>query len=437
MDNAEANVILTHISFMKTVRIGFVIGMEERLARPSDNVFLAHQLLLVFGSLATKGSVEVEDRVMNVLSTQTAALNRQDISEVDLMLRALGNTGSKLSIPLTLSFLNKSDNYYPRIKLVVIDALGKVTDDPVVLTRLEDLLEEGPSSECTEAIIETLEMGFEYTKTMQRDIVQYTSQIKSHTLLNSIARAVSYSNSTDLHVMMADYLKKIKADDVIFDSPLGGRGKRGTTDWDSNENSDYDYVNSQVNRQLDVNMYNRHSAYINAKRIGIDDAHLRIAYGYFVGTSFPTCNEMKVFGRCKVVGSLLSRSKTLADVKVSIEAASTSSAVVVYAKIGSTTLLDYNSQQSPLSHCRPHSSSVSEYRTRLFTLSFSVWIYVGSLTLSIHVDGHFNLDVNANMCLGRTRTEVSGVLGALSPTIGITLSGDASASLLVNIRYTQ
>ena len=431
---------------MKTVKIEFVIGMEERLAQPPDDVILTHQLLLVFSSLATKGSDEVEDRVMNLLSTRTAILNSRthpDLSDINLLLHALGNTGSKVATSLTLSFLDAESDRYSKIKFIVIDSLSKATDDPVVLSRLEELLREDPFAECAEAILDTLRSGFEYTNTREQGVVQYSSQIKSHTLLYLLAEVVSFSNNTDLHTMMAEYLKKVKADDALFDivysesSPLGSRGKRGTTDWDSGENSDYNYIDSLLNRQMDVNTYDSHNAYIGAKRIGGSNAHLRIAYGYFVGYS-TTCDEMKAFGRYKVVGSILKWTVALADVKVSIEAATGSGHVIAYAKIGTNTLLNNNTVINNLlgnsSYCRSHTSALAEYRARLFSLSFGVWIYVGRLTLNVNVDGHFNLDINANVCLGRTRTEVTGALAAFSPTIGITLSGEISANLLVSMR---
>lgn len=441
MDGDETNVILTHISFMETVRIGFVIGLEERLAQHSDDIFLKHQLLLVFSSLATKGSDEVEDRVMNFLRIQAASLSSQaqpDSSEIDLILHALGNTGSKMSISLIFSFLDTDSDDYDQIKLQVIDALGKVTDDPIVLSRLEDLLQEDSSDEYAAAIIETLQTGFEYKKTTQQDLAQYSSLIRSHTLLYSLAEAVASSNSTDLHSMLVEYLNKVKADDVIFDliysenSPLGSRGKRGTTNWDSSGRSDYNYVDSLLNRQSHVSTYNRHKAYINSKTIGINEANVKIAYGYFAGTN-THCDQLKTFGRCVVVGTLLSRTVTLADVKFDIQATTTSASIIAFVRIGTNTLLDYRYQRSLESHCKLYTRAIAEYRRRIFTLRYDIFVYVGYLTLRVDLHVHFNLDVNANICIGRTGTEVSGALGALTPTAGVTLSGGVSGNLLVRI----
>lgn len=438
IDSAEANAILTHISLMETARIGFVIGMEERLTRPVEDPFIAQQLLLVFSSLATKGSDEVEDRIMSVLSRRVAALNRQtqpDLSEINLSLLALGNTGSKLSISLIFSLFDTNSSDYDHIKLAAIDALSKVTDDPVVLAKLEELLQEDSSIEYAAAIIETLQAGFEYMKKMERDLVEYSILINSHTLLYSVAEAVSYTNDTDLHSMMEEYLIKIKADNIIFDliysesSPLGNRGKRGT-DWDSSSSSDYNYVDTLVNRQTHVSTYSRHRAYINSKTIGISDANVKVAYGYFGGIG-THCDRLKVFGRCIVVGKLLDRTRTLADIKFDVVVTTTSASVVAYVRIGSNTLLNYRYQNS-IDHCRSFTRAIADYRIRLFTLRQDIFVYVGYLTLSVDLHVHFNLDVNANICIGRTGTEVTGALGAITPTAGVTLRGGVSGNLLVS-----
>jgi hypothetical protein len=439
MDTAEANAILTYITLMETVRIGFVIGMEERLTRPADDAFITRQLFLAFSSLATKGSDEVEDRVMTVLSRRATALNHQpqpDLSDVSLMLLALGNTGSKQSLPLIFSFLNTNSSDYDHIKLAAIDALSKVTDDALVLAKLEELLLEDSSIEYAAAIIESLQAGYEYMKQTERDLEEYSVTINSHSLLYSLAEAVTYTNDTDLHSMMEEYLKKIEADDVIFaliyseGGPLGTRGRRGTSDWDSSRSSDYNYVDSLVNRQAHVRTYGLHRAYINSKTIGITDANVKVAYGYFAGTS-THCDRLKVFGRCIVVGKLLSKTQTLADIKFDIVGTTTSGSVEALVRIGSATLLNYRYQRT-IDHCRSFTRSIARYRRRLFTLQYNLFVYVANLRLSVDLTVQFNLDVNANLCIGRTGTEVSGALGAITPTAGVTLSGGVTGNLLVN-----
>ena len=201
-----------HISFMKTVSIEFVIGIEDRLGRISDDDFLNDQLLLVFGSTATKGSKEVERRVLSFLSAKASSLNAtQELKEIKILIHALGNTGSKLSIAPILSFMNEY-YYYDEIKMTIIDALNKVTDDVEVLARLEDFLIEDSSIECLAAITETLQTGYDHMKKNKQVLAEYVNTIKSHTLLKSLVEAVSLINDTDLHTMLEEFLVKIDAD---------------------------------------------------------------------------------------------------------------------------------------------------------------------------------------------------------------------------------
>ena len=188
---------------------------------------------------------------------------------------------------------------------------------------------------------------------------------------------------------------------------------------------------------MHVNTYNRHIAYINSKTIGIEEANIKVAYGYFSGTN-NHCNRLKVFGRCVVIGKLLSRTKRLAEIRFDALATTTSGSIVAYVRIGSNTLLD-NTVQVSTDQCRSFTQNNIESRARLFRLRFSLFIYVGTLTLSVNLDVHFNVDVTTNMCIGirRTGRKVTGVLGAITPTAGVTLSGGVTGNLLVSNKIVK
>ncbi len=429
--------ILTHISFMKSVQIGFVIALEERLSSSLNDTILENQLLLVFASLAIKGSDEVESRVFSYLNERVSSLNHQtevEMANVILLLHALGNTGSELSISPILGFLGISvhTNGTNKIKLAVIEALGKVTDDSIVLTTFEELLLEDSSVECIGTIIETLDFGVDYVQeNNNQDFQQYIDNITARSLVYSLAEAILSHNDSDLHNAMNHYLRKIKADQEIIFGSFGDRGKRGTTDWDSQINGDYNDVESLVNRQSHVNHFDQHQAYIDSRRIGIDEAHVRISYGYFAGVS-SQCGAMKAFGRTKVVGKLLSFKATLADVKIDMEL-DASPYAIAYAKVGSNSLLDYSTYGSITSHCKLLNQNLAEFRVRLFHICIPIFIYVATITLRADLFVHFNMGVNINFCLGRSTTEISGALVSLTPTVGVTVSGGVSASLLVRL----
>ena len=441
---------------METARIGFVIGMEKRLNRPNQDPYISGQLLLVFGSLATKGSEEVENRVMKYLSARVSDLHAQteiDLDAIDLLLRALGNTGSKQSIAFIFDILDSSIDHadYYEIKLVAIDSLVKLTDNPTVLTRLESMLTEDPTPKCAFAILDTLIDAYEYVALNKEALPQYISYIKAHTLPHTLAETVASSNVTSLHQEMEYYLKKIKADDDLFaviygkGGPLGSRGKR-ETDWDSSSNSDYNLVSSLSERQSDVETYPNHTAYLWIKTLGIDQANVKFACGFFAGGD-QQCSRgqgrgqvsqegtrAKGYGRVRVEGKILDRSFTIADMKAEVRVTTNSAYIDAYLRIAGNTLFSFHFDESLSSPCKLYTRNLAEYNRRIFTFQLNIFVYIASLTLTVHVDIRFSLDLNCNLCIGRRGTEVTGALGAITPRAGVDLSGGVFGNLLVSIK---
>ena len=441
-DSLEANSILTHISFLDWASLDLVVGLEDHLRNlnPKFNDSISDQLLLVYGSLATKGSEEVEIRVMNYLNTVSLSINSQsdlDLSQSILVVHALGNTGSESSLRVILGFLHQNSES-KQMQLAVIDALSKLTEDNTVLTLLEEFLVPGisDSEEYVAAVVETLDHGFEYVENRQQSqVAEYITHLKAHSILFSIVRVSASINSTDLHMMVVDYFKKINSRDFLFEileGEIGARAKRQTSDWDSTKKSDYNHVASLSTRKNDVKTYSRHSAYITSKTIGISKANIKIASGYFAGIS-RHCDKMKAFGRSIVKGRVLSKTATLADFRFRLTATTTSISVSLYAKIGTNTLLNFNFKRALKSHCKRHSRPITQHRRRLFKYSIPVVIYVGTLRFSIGLYGHLKVHFNTNVCIGRKGTEISGALGALTPNVGASFEGSVSASLLVSI----
>ena len=456
-DSLEANSILTHISFLDWASLDLVVGLEDHLHNPNANfnANISDQLLLVYGSLATKGSEEVEDRVMNYLNTVSLSIDSQtdfDPSQSILVVHALGNTGSESSLTVILSFLNRSELHSEskEIKLAVIDALGKLTEKDTVLTVLEEFLVlwTSDSEEYVAAVIETLDHGFEYVESRQLQVDEYITYLTSHTILYSIVRVSASINSTDLHVMVVEYFKKIDSKDLLFEilereiTIPGGRVKRQTSDWDSSSRSDYDLVASFSIRRSDVNNYPRHKAYITSKTIGISKANIKVASGYFAGTD-THCDQMKAFTRGIVRGTVLSRSVTLADLKLQVTATTksisipkfatnTSISILLYARVGTNTLLNFGFNEELLSHCRTDSQPLGRYRRTLFRFSIPIPVFGIPLRISIALNGQLDINFNSNICIGRTGTAVSGALGALTFTLGVTIEGSVSVSLLVS-----
>ena len=435
----------THPSWIGRV-LTFVIGLEDHLCNPNPefNDSISEQLLLVYGSLATKGSEEIEVRVMNYLNTISLSISSQsdlDLSQSILVVHALGNTGSESSLTVILSFLNRSAQHSEskEMKLAIIDSLSKLTDKDTVLTVLEEFLVPGTSDseEYVAAVIETLDHGFEYVESRRQQVDEYITYLTSHTILYSIIRISASINSTDLHMMVVDYFKKIDSKDLLFEileresTIPGGRAKRQTSDWDSSSNSDYNYVASLSTRQSDVNTYPRHKAYITSKTIGISKANIKVASGYFAGIG-THCDQMKAFARGIVKGTVFSRSATLADLKFQLTTSTTSISISLYARVGTNTLLDFGFNRALSSHCRSDSRPLGRYRRTLFHFSIPVSVFGIPLTISIALHGQLDINFNTNVCIGRTGTEASGALGAITFRLGVSIEGSASVSLLVS-----
>lgn len=165
VDELEANTVLIHLSFLESVDTPFIAQLEEHLNGTSSLQSIRDQLLLVYGSLAMKGDREVEYQVLDNLIDKVIAYQHGNFNiSMDIMLMALGNTGSKLSIEPILSFLNTSGYFDINIIVKVIDALSKVTDDELVLSKLDELVREYPSINIISAVLETLNSGLEITK---------------------------------------------------------------------------------------------------------------------------------------------------------------------------------------------------------------------------------------------------------------------------------
>ena len=368
----------------------FVTRIEERFNHTNYQRSIRDQLLLVYGSLAIKGNEEVEYRVMDHLIGKVIAYQNEssDISG-SIILKALGNTGSKLSIVPILSFLNDS-NYYEDVDnmLNVIDALVKVTNDAFVLSKLDELVRAYPSVNTVSTVIETLHNGLDYIKSVNVIKDNYLTKIRTHPLLVTLARAALMNNDSVVYTMIDNYFIEIKASQVLFDfiNPSISnlfRKKRYTTDWDSSY-SDYNYVASRMSRADDVITYKRHKAYLNSKRLGISDAYMKVVSGLFAGTT-THCDRMKVYGRVVAIGKVLYYTRTAADVKFDLELTTTSASLTAYVKIGSNSLLNINERRTLSSSCWRKTKNVVQLKIRLFRFRYRIFVYVAKIRIMFPV----------------------------------------------------
>lgn len=119
---------------------------------------------------------------------------------------------------------------------------------------------------------ECLDTGFDYFKKYSKETLQdYLATVKSHGITYSLVSAVVFTNDMTLYRLMEHYLSKIN-DKTLLNTVKShsavNRGKRGTTNWASSTESDYNYV--QVLSTLsdgDVNL-----------QFGGSTANIKVAY---------------------------------------------------------------------------------------------------------------------------------------------------------------
>ena len=144
-------------------------------------------------------------------------------------------------------------------------------------------------------------------------------------------------------------------------------------------------------------------------------------------------SKHNIYGRFIVVGKLLTHTSTFVDLKLNLQISTNSAHAVVLAKIGSNKLVDYNFNEQLSSRCLNYNPDLVQFQTRLLTLRTDFFIYVGYLTLRADLDLRFNFGVNAQLCIGRSGLDLSELRGALTPTVGVTVSGGVSATIAVSM----
>ena len=162
-------------------------------------------------------------------------------------------------------------------------------------------------------------------------------------------------------------------------SQLYLRFRRGT-DWDASS-SDYDCVASQSSRASDVNTYQRHKAYIYGKTFGNNEVNLNIGAGVFLGIS-DDCNNLKGFARACAAVNVFDFTADLAEIEFSVVKSKSIIEGKVCAYIIGLTLLDYDTSVDA-AYCYTYEKSLYQKNIKLFSFSYSVFIYIGSIDASI------------------------------------------------------
>ena len=398
-----------------------IIGLEELL---DDESFRTTSLLLEFGALASNGPPEVELEVVRYLLDLESRMSVTS-EEFTTLLMAMGNTGSKYVVS---TILNYTDSLLEDVQLSSIRACIKFTHLSQVLDKLNEVLESGPNEEVFTMILHTLVKGYHYAASMDFEM----SLVADHPILVSLVVAATNLNDTELLTIVSAYLQEVGGVEALaLMEATHYRTRRGTSDWDSNSNSDYNLVESLATRSSDVTTYPIHKAYIHATKIGYDEANVKAAGGVFLGYS-DNLENIKGYGKLYAECNLLSWQRTLTDIEALVQKNGVQIHGKVYAEIGGTIYVNEN-HYVELTYNYEKNLYKSKYK--LFGFTYSVFVYAGWVDLGVDVYLKTSVDLSVSLSALASLDELATATAAVIPELTISVVGSVSLDLVVSKHF--
>ena len=406
--------------------MGFVDSLEQYILLAIEDSRDVDPLLLAFGAIASNAQPQVVYEIATFLLGlhETLIMSTNDTSGLTSLLLAMGNTGSDHVVDVILSYIDSSVS---DIQTAAIRALLKFTHLEQVTISLAELLEINPTEETVILITHMLVKGHRYSTDQDIEIAPEVVLL----LIQNLISAVWQFNNTDLALIVAAYISEVGGEQSSsLIAELQTRFRRGTSDWDSSSSSDYNLVASLSSRQQDVTTHPRHRAYIWGKTLGISKANLKAAAGVFFGRS-DDCDNIKGYAKAYAECKVLSRKRTLADVEILLQKRPYSINGRLYAQIGGNTLVNMNLNIDGSNQCRTYSTPLTRSRYRLFGFTYSIFVYVGTVSVGIHVDIGVSVSFDAQLCSSSSVYNLASGSAGLVPQINLYAGGSARVTLLV------
>ena len=415
----EEDNLVVLISMIQNPHIDLVTALEERLRNES---LRSDGLLLAFGALASN-TPEPNVEIMITTFLLELEQNRDSTSDNDddliHLLLAMGNTGSDYVV---MTILNYVDYPTEAVQIASVRACLKFTHLQQVLDRLSEVLTSQPAEEVVTMVVHTLVKGYQYSEDRDED----TNTIADHPILSSLVLAVQSFNNTDLMMLISAYLQELGGEQAnALMTELHTRERRGT-DWDASR-SEYNLVASRSSRQSDVIHYPRHNAYIWGNRFGINEANLKAAAGQFMGIS-NDYEDIKAYSKVYAEANVLNHRITLVDFEVLLQKNGVNIHGKLYAQIGSNVYINYDRRTTYHSVTRP----LSQHRFTIFTFTFPVFIYVGTVNIGIRVYLGLRTTLNAEARVTRYLNERATATAAIIPQVSLNIEGEVSVELVVS-----
>ena len=407
-DQKERNTLTVLLAFVEKVHPDTLSLIETLIASSDDPT---DTLILSYGALASSLPPQQKDQVVHFLVNRINQTT--DPSILVHYIHSLGNTQSQMTKEILINYLTHGN---PTVQLATVYALRYSTGSVDVQNALQYALESYPSDDLTEMVLRSIIAGAELEVPPIND-----------RLFETILTA-SRGNNTELRMQLAYYIHLLgpRAPNnwsVFLQSHLMKRD----TKWNERK-GEYNMVEDFNTRNLDVQSYPKHSAYIWGERFGVPQLNLAAAFGAFAGFGGrANPSSFKLFARGVARATAFGHSLTFFEALLSSESKPGGGSIHnrLYVNVIGQVLVDYSKQ---IPTCK--SWQYPLYRSPEYTLldfTFPIFIFVGFLRFEVTLTTHFGVDADLGACIDKC----ASVKGALIPSLTLSASAGASASILV------
>ena len=410
-DSRERNTLTVQLAFVPKVN-PYVLSLIEDMIKSSST--RSDPLVLTYGALASSLSPQLQSRALQFLRNCT---DRNDDDTHVHLIHAMGNMESNLTDEHLINSLSH-DN--PSVRLAAIYALRHRTEWPEVQRSLLRTLRSFPSKDVTDMILRTLIAGAESHRHSYPEAV-------NDAFLEQLL--VTTEDDFEQRAMLTHYARLLgPASSNRWFSII--RKKRGSV-WNDNSKMEYNLVSNLETRNKDVINYPSNKAVLWGNKIGNSKINIAAAFGGFVGVGAGTADQpggFKVLAKGVVRGQAFGHSATIFEAMAQSlnQPGSVDIKNTMYLKIARFVLL---SIEKDIPACTPWALPLFETPDYpILDISPTIFIFVGFLKFHVSLTATLRLDLNLTVCV----KDCISAIGQITPSIGVSATGGASASIVVS-----
>ena len=410
-DPRERNTLTVQLAFVPKVNPD-VLSLIEDVIKSSNTT--TDTLVLTYGALASSLSPQLQSRALQFLRT---CANRNDDDTYVHLIHAMGNMGSNLTDE---HFIKSLSHDSPSVRMAAIYALRHRTHCPEVQSSLLCALHSFPSKDTTDMILRALIAGAELHR-------HSYPEAANDSILEQLL--VATEDDVDQRAMLTHYVRLL--------GPTSSKHwfsiirKRRASVWNDNSKMEYNLISPLETRNRDVINYPSNRAVLWGNRIGTSKINIAAAFGAFVGVGAGTAQQpggFKVLAKGAVRGQAFGHSATAFEALVQSqnEPGSANIKNTMYLKIARFVLL---SVEKDIPACTPWVLPLFETPGYpILDFSPTIFILVGFIRFHVSVTVTLRLDLSLTVCV----KECISAIGAVTPSVGVSATGGASASIAVS-----